>query len=55
MDLKCKSTSYSDWLSSVIAQDRGLKSIPDVVDTNSLHTGIAYAHLPHETLGDYMD
>ena len=39
------SMSFADWLWSVIASAFGLKTIPDLLDTNSTHTGIAYVHL----------
>ena len=38
---------HPDWLWSVIAPALGLKTIPDLLDTNSTQTGIAYAHLTH--------
>ena len=46
--------SSADWLWSVIAPALGLKTTPDLLDTNSTHMGIAYAHLitPHSC--DYM-
>ena len=52
--LKYGSMSFADWLWSVIAPALGLKTIPDLLDTNSTHTSIAYAHLtaPHSI--DYM-
>ena len=37
--------SFADWLWSIIAPALGLQIIPDLQDTNSTHTGIAYAHL----------
>ena len=37
--------SFADWLWSVIAPANGLKTIPDVLDTNSIYMDIAYAHL----------
>ena len=40
---------FADWLLSVIAQALEFKTIPDLLDTNTTHTGIAYAHVtaPH--------
>ena len=32
-----------------------LKTIPNMLGANSIHPGIAYAQLSHQTLGDYMD
>ena len=46
--------SFADWLRSVIAPALGLKTIPDLLDTNSIHTGIAYAHLTASHSCDYM-
>ena len=46
--------SFADWLWSVIAPALGLKTIPDLLDTNSTHTGIAYAHLTAPHFRDYM-
>ena len=43
-----------DWLWSVIAPALGLKTIPDLLDTNSTHTGIAYAYLAALHSCDYM-
>ena len=39
--------SFADWMWSVIAPALGLKTIPDLLGTNSTHThtGIAYDHL----------
>ena len=53
-DLKYGSTSFADWLWSVIALALGFKTIPDLQDTNSTHTGIAYAHLTAPGTCDYM-
>ena len=48
-NLKYESMSFADWLLSVIAPTLGLKTIPDLLNSNSTHTGTAYAHLaaPH--------
>ena len=46
--------SFADWLWSVITPALGLKTIPDLLDTNSAHTGIAYAHLTAPHSCDYM-
>ena len=54
LDLKYVSVSFADWLWSVIAPPLGLKTIPDLLDTNSTHTGIAYAHLTAPHSCDYM-
>ena len=43
-NLKYGSISFADWLWSVISPALMLKTISDVLDTNSTHTGIAYAH-----------
>ena len=48
------SMSFGDWLCSVIAPALGLKTIPDLLDTNSTHTGIAYVHLTAPHSCDYM-
>ena len=45
---------FADWLWSVIAPALGLIMIPDLLDTNSTHTGIAYAHLRAPHTCDYM-
>ena len=45
---------FADWLWVVIAQVLGLKTIPDLLDTNSTHTGIAHAHLTTPHTCDYM-
>ena len=47
-DLKYGSMSFADWLWSVIAPALGLQTIPDPLDRNRIHTGIAYAHLRHK-------
>ena len=41
--------SFADWLWSVVALALRLKTTPDVLDTNSTHTGITQAHFvaPH--------
>ena len=44
--------SFADWLLSVIAL--GLKMIPDLLDTNSTHTVIAYAHHTAPYSCDYI-
>ena len=41
--------SFVDWLWSVIAPSLGLKTIFDVLGTNSINTGIAYAQLTYST------
>ena len=46
--------SFADWLWSVIELSLGLKTIPDLLDTNSTHAGIAYAHLLAPHTCDYM-
>ena len=46
--------SFADWLWSVIAPALGLKTIPDLLDTNSTHTDIAYANLTAPHSRDYM-
>ena len=46
--------SFADWLWSVIAWTLGLKTIPDLLDTNSTHTGIAYTHLTAPDSCDYV-
>ena len=46
--------SFADWLWSVIAPALGFKTIPDLLDTNSTHTGIAYADLTASHSCDYM-
>ena len=46
--------SFADWLWSMIASALGLKTIPDLLDTNSTHTGIAYVHLIAPHTCDYM-
>ena len=44
------------WLAvSVIVPGLGLKTIPDLLDTNSTHKEIAYAHLTAPHSCDYMD
>ena len=53
-DLKYESMFFADWLWSVITKALGLKMIPDLLDTNSTHTGIAYAHLTTPHSCDYM-
>ena len=47
--------SFADWLWSVIAPALGFKTTPDLLDTNSTHTGIEYAHLTAPHSCDYMD
>ena len=42
LKLKCESMSFAEWLWSVIAPARQLKSIPDMLDTN-----IAIARISH--------
>ena len=39
---------------SMVAPALGLKTIPDLLDTNSRHTGIAYANLTTPHTCDYM-
>ena len=46
--------SFADWLWLVIAPVLGLHMIPDLLDTNNTHTGIAYAHLTALHSCDYM-
>ena len=46
--------SFADWLWSVISLALGLKTIPDLLDTNSTHMGIAYAHLTAPQSCDYI-
>ena len=38
---------FADWLWSVVALVLGLKMIPNLLDTNSTHTDIAYPTSPH--------
>ena len=45
---------FADWLSSVIAPALGLKTIPDLLDTDSTQTGIAYVYLTAPHSCDYM-
>ena len=45
---------FADWLWSVIAPVLGLKTIPDLLDTNSTHMSIAYAHITAPHFCDYM-
>ena len=47
--LKYEHMSFAACLWSVIAPALGLKTIPDLVDTNSTHTDIAYAYLTAHT------
>ena len=49
LGLKIRVMSFADWLWSVITLTIGLKTIPDLLDTNSTHTGIAYYYItaPH--------
>ena len=55
VDLKYGSMSFADWPLSVIAPALGLKTIPDLLDTNSTHTGIENAHLTAEKIiCDYL-
>ena len=44
LGLKIWFMSFADWLWSVIAMAFWLKMILNVLDTNSTHTGITYAH-----------
>ena len=55
LGLKYGYTSFADWLWSAIAPVLGLKTIPDLLYTNSTHTGIAFIQLtvPHSC--DYMN
>ena len=53
-DLKYGSMSFADWLWSVMAPALGLKTIPNLLDTHSKHTGIAYAHLTARHCCDHM-
>ena len=53
-DLKYESMFFADWLWSVIAPALELKTIPDQLDINSTHTGIAYSHLIEPNICDYM-
>ena len=46
--------SFADWLWSVITPALGLKTIPDLLDTNSTYTGITYAHITASHSCDYM-
>ena len=46
--------SFADWMLLVIAPALRLKTIPDLLDTNSTHTDIAYAHLTAPHYCDYM-
>ena len=46
--------SFADRLWSVIAPAHGLKTITDVLETNSTHTGIAYAQFTSLHTCDYM-
>ena len=46
--------SFADWPWSVIAPALGLKTTPDLLDTNGTYTGIAYAHLTAPHSCDYM-
>ena len=46
--------SFADWLWSVVAPVLGLKTIPDLLDTNSTYTGIAYVHFTAPHSCDYM-
>ena len=45
---------FADCLWSVIAPALGLKMIPNLLDINSTHTGMAYAHLTAPHSCDYM-
>ena len=45
---------FADWLWSVVAPALGLKTIPDLLDKNGTHMGIAYAHLTAQHSCDYM-
>ena len=40
---------FADWLWSMIALVLGLKMIPDTLDTNSIHKGIAYSYFSHHS------
>ena len=44
LGLKNGSVIFTDCLWSVVVPALELKTISDVLDTNSTHTGIAYAH-----------
>ena len=55
LELKYGSMSFTDWLWSVIASALWFKTIPDLLDTNSTHTGIAYANLTAPHSCEYMD
>ena len=46
--------AFASWLWSVITPALRLKAIPNLLDTNSAHTGIAYAHLTAPHSYDYM-
>ena len=46
--------SFADWLWYAIVSALVLKTIPDLLDTNSTQTGIAYAHLTALHSCDYM-
>ena len=53
LGLKYGSMSFADWLWSVIAPALELKPIPELLDTNNTHKGIAYDHLTAPYSGDY--
>ena len=44
LGLKCGSTTFADWLWSVIAPALAMKKIPDLLDTNS--TNSQASHMP---------
>ena len=44
-DLKYESMAFADWNWSVIAPALGLKTIPDLLDTITIHTGMAFAYI----------
>ena len=50
---KCGQTFVSDLLWSDITQILGLKTYPDVIDTNGTCTGIEYGRPLHHTLNVY--
>ena len=52
--LKIRVMSFADRLWSVIAQALKLKTILDLLYTNSRHTGITYAHLTAPHSYDYI-
>ena len=49
LDLKYGSLSFADWLWAMIAPVLGLKTIPDLLDTNSTHRASHMSTPPHHT------